>query len=75
MRRTLPDTINARPPELPLLTCSEVASTLRMHPKTVERWARIGRLPCFRVGGRVLFSRGDILQWLAERRAGTQCRD
>ena len=74
MRRTLPD-INARPPELPLLTCSEVASTLRMHPKTVERWARIGRLPCFRVGGRVLFSRGDILQWLAERRAGTQCHD
>ena len=59
----------------PLLTVGETAGILRRHPKTIERWARAGRLPCYRVGGRVLFSRGDILQWLAERRAGAKCRD
>ncbi len=61
--------------QLPLLTLKETAELLRQHPKTIERWARAGRLPCYRVGGRVLFSRGDILQWLAERRAEPQCRD
>jgi excisionase family DNA binding protein len=68
---------NAPAPNLAddLLTIAEVARLLRHHPKTIERWARTGRLPCYRVGGRVLFSRGDILQWLAERRAGPQCRD
>jgi helix-turn-helix protein len=31
-----------------LLTCSEVAELLHLHPKTVERWARAGKLPCVR---------------------------
>jgi excisionase family DNA binding protein len=56
-------------PLAPLLTVPEVAELLRLHAKTVGRWARSGRLPCYRVGGRVLFSRGDIATFLAERRA------
>lgn len=59
---------HATPPDR-LLTCSEVGSWLRLHPKTVKRWALAGRLPSFRVGGRVLFASGDIAHFLAERRA------
>lgn len=55
-------------PLAPLLTATEVAELLRLHAKTVERWARRGRLPCYRIGGRVLFARGDIATFLAERR-------
>lgn len=66
----LPGNGSAVPSALPdhLLTCREVASWLRLNPKTIERWARAGRLPCFRVGGHVLFSRRDIAHFLAERR-------
>lgn len=53
----------------PLLTCSEVGAMLRLHPKTVERWAREGRLTCYRVGGRVLFDPGGVASWLQERRS------
>lgn len=53
----------------PLLTCSEVGALLRLHPKTVERMAREGRVPCLRVAGRVRFDRPGILRYLAERRA------
>lgn len=68
-------TMPLRPEDFPLLTCLEVAKMLHLNPKTVERLARLGRLPCYRVGRRVLFSRGDILQWLAERRTGAKCHD
>lgn len=54
---------------VPLLTCSEVGAILRLHPKTVERWARDSRLPCYRVGGRVLFDPGGVASWLQERRS------
>lgn len=54
--------------ELPLLTLKETAELLRHHPKTVERWAREGKIPSYRVGSRVLFQRSDVLQWLGERR-------
>jgi len=54
--------------QLPLLTLKETAEFLRLHPKTVERWAREGKIPFYRVGSRVLFQRSDVLQWLGERR-------
>lgn len=60
--------------ELPdLMTAAEVGALMRRHAKTVERWARKGRVPCYRVGGRVLFARADIATWLRERRM--PCRD
>jgi excisionase family DNA binding protein len=57
-----------------LLTLAETAQHLRRHPKTVERWAREGKIPYYRIGGRVMFDRGDVLQWVAERRAD-HCHD
>ena len=67
-------TESTKPRQLDLLTLAETAQLLRHHPKTVERWAREGRIPCYRIGVRVMFDRGDVLQWLAERRAG-KCHD
>jgi excisionase family DNA binding protein len=33
------------------LTAQEVADRLRVHRRTIYRWARDGRLPAVRVGG------------------------
>src|SRR6266853_757265 len=52
----------------PLLTIRETATILRQHRKTVERWAREGKIASYRVGSRILFRRSDVLQWLGERR-------
>jgi len=57
-----------------LITLEVAADLLHHHRKTVERWAREGKIPCYRVGVRVMFDRGDVLQWLAERRAD-HCHD
>jgi excisionase family DNA binding protein len=57
-----------------LMTLEECAALLHHHRKTVERWARSGKIPHYRIGLRVMFDRGDVLQWLAERRADT-CQD
>jgi len=45
-----------------LLTTSEVARLLRVHPKHVYRLLRRG-LPGLRVGGEWRFSSADVLQW------------
>ena len=50
-----------------LMTCSQVAELLHLHPKTVERWARDGKLPCIRVARMIRFRSSDIASW-AERR-------
>ncbi|MBI1797169.1 MAG: helix-turn-helix domain-containing protein [Candidatus Eisenbacteria bacterium] len=52
----------------PLLTVSEVSAWLRLHPKTVLRYVRTGRLPCTRLGGRPRFDRTQVARWLTERR-------
>lgn len=44
-RRTLPGTAD------PLLTTGEVAALFRVDPKTVTRWAKMGRLTAIRTLG------------------------
>jgi len=34
----------------PLLTSSEVARILKVNPKVLERWAKAGGVPAFKVG-------------------------
>lgn len=46
---------NLRPFE-PLLSTIEAGELLNIHPVTLLRWAREGRIPHFRIGRRVLFS-------------------
>ena len=47
-----------------LLDCGEVARLLHLHPKTVERMAREGRLPAVKVGKRWLFRTSEIDRWM-----------
>jgi len=43
------------------LTSSEASTELRIHPNTLHRWVKAGRVPCIRLGGRkMLFSRKEI---------------
>ena len=50
-----------------LLTIRDLASSLRLSRKTIERMVRAGRLPSLRVCGRVRFRPSDIASWLAAR--------
>jgi len=46
-----------------ILTAEEVAEYFRIHPYTVKRLARAGKLPGFKVGGLWRFRKDDIDQW------------
>jgi excisionase family DNA binding protein len=48
-----------------LLDCEETARLLHLHPKTVERLAREGRMPAYKVGKRWLFRASEIDQWMS----------
>ncbi len=49
-----PELAPGSPGEDRLLTVQEVATRLRMHPESVRRWLREGRLKGGRMGGRRL---------------------
>jgi len=50
-----------------LLTPSEVAAIFRVDPKTVTRWAKVGRLSSVRtLGGHRRFPQSEVFQLLAE---------
>lgn len=51
------------PPEF--LTANQVADLLCVQPATVRRWARIGKLPCVRLGKRAIRFRFRSIRWLA----------
>ena len=47
----------------PVWDCEEAAQFLRIHPATVKRLARSGRLPGFRVGNRWRFRPSELDDW------------
>ncbi len=49
------------------LTPYEISKMLRIHPFTVTRLAREGKLPGFKVGGIWRFRKDEFSAWLAER--------
>jgi len=53
-----------------ILTAEEVANFLRIHPSTIDRLAKRGDLPAFRVGmgGDWRFSRASFEEWLESRK-------
>ena len=54
-----------------LLTPSEVAALFRVNPKTVNRWARAGKITAIRtLGGHRRFRRSEIEKFLAEAEHG-----
>ena len=49
------------------LTPNEVAKVLKLHPFTVTRLAREGKLPAFKVGGVWRFRKDEFERWIATR--------
>ena len=50
------------------LTADEPAAMLRCQPEKVYRLAARGELPSYKVEGRRLFERGEVMRWLEGRR-------
>lgn len=47
-----------------MLTVNEVAAVLRVHPRSVQRWAREGRFAAVRAGRTYRIARADIARWM-----------
>ncbi len=52
------------------LTPGEVAKILRLHPFTVTRLAREGKIPAFKVGGVWRVRKDQFEKWIEERTHG-----
>lgn len=54
-----------------LLTPAQVAGMFRVNPKTVSRWAGLGKLSAQRtLGGHLRFDPADVRRLLADARSG-----
>lgn len=51
-----------------LLTAREVAELLGFSSATIVDWVEAGRLPAFKVGGRLRFREREVLEWLEGQR-------
>lgn len=49
-----------------ILDCAGAGALLGWHSKSVERKARTGEIPAFKVGREWRFRRADLLEWLAQ---------
>lgn len=49
-----------------VLTLKEVSKMLNVHPITLYRMSRAGKLPCFQVGSDWRFRRDALERWIAE---------
>ena len=54
-------------PIIETLTPTEIAQMLRIHPFTVTRLAREGKLPAFKVGGIWRFRKDQFEKWVNQR--------
>lgn len=50
-----------------ILTAKEVADYLNLHPLTVHRYAREGRIPAFKIGADWRFHKKYIERWIKEK--------
>ncbi len=54
----------------PLIRARDVAELLDYSPATIVDWAEAGRIPHFKVGGRLRFRWSEVEAWLEEGRRG-----
>ena len=57
-----------------LLSSAQAAALLHLHPNTLLLWAREGRIPCLRLGRRVVFRASSLNEWLSEQYTGRAVR-
>jgi excisionase family DNA binding protein len=55
-----------------VLTLKELCDLLRIHPSTIYKLLREGRIPSFRIGSEWRFRRDVILRWMAEKSESPQ---
>ena len=53
-----------------LLTARDLGQLLGFSPSTIVDWAEAGKVPAFKVGGRLRFRESEVLAWLETKRAG-----
>ena len=61
-----------------MLDSDEAAAFLKIHPKTLQRMARQGRVPAFRIGDLWRFRASELDAWLASTMVSSNrhsCRD
>jgi excisionase family DNA binding protein len=56
----------------PLLRARQVGELLGFSTSTIVDWAEAGKLPAFKVGGRLRFRASEVLAWLEGKRAGAR---
>jgi len=54
----------------PLLTARQLADLLGFSPATIVDWAEAGKVPAFKVGGRLRFRQDEVEAWLEKQRVG-----
>jgi excisionase family DNA binding protein len=59
--------INPMAGDSEVLTVKEVCELLRVHPSTVYKLLRQGKLPSFRVGSEWRFRKDLVMSWMAQR--------
>jgi excisionase family DNA binding protein len=55
-----------------VLTLKELCDLLRVHPSTVYKLLREGKIPSFRIGSEWRFRRDVILGWMSEKSESIQ---
>ncbi|HAJ57445.1 MAG TPA: DNA-binding protein [Candidatus Omnitrophica bacterium] len=51
-------------PQKEIMEAKEVAEYLHLHPFTVHKFAREGKLPCFKIGNDWRFRRSAVEEWV-----------
>ena len=49
--------------DIEFMTPEEAGKFLRVHKRTIYRWANEGKMPCRRVGKQWRFSKHELDQW------------
>jgi excisionase family DNA binding protein len=57
-------------PNAEVLTVKEVSDLLRVHPSTLYRLIRQGKIPSFQIGADWRFLRHRVVRWMAEQSIG-----
>jgi excisionase family DNA binding protein len=50
-------------------TVDEVARALKLHPYTIRRLSREGKIPAFKFGGQWRFNKEEIQKWMKEKKS------
>jgi excisionase family DNA binding protein len=52
-----------------ILTTQEVADLLKLHPKTVNKLAKSGKVPAYRIGRQWRFRKSEVIKLLQKKDA------